>query len=217
MDVADPETTLREVAPGAEARRLRAVLDRASDGEHAAAEVGRRRRGSTGGAGHRRLLRRGPGDRDLDVRLGAGGVASRHRPFTIVYARRTFTGWFNAFVEAGLEVEAIDEPCADEETAKRIPRSRIHGSFRTSSFFGPAKDRSHDSRTRRHPRLHRIGEAAARGDDLARGSRSPGAVVSRLVAHRVAVAPRSSPAVLVEHRVRGRRRSRIPSRVAGPV
>jgi hypothetical protein len=49
-------------------------------------------------------------------------IQRRHRPFTVVYARRTLTGWFDAFARAGLVIEAIAEPCADEETAREHPK-----------------------------------------------------------------------------------------------
>jgi hypothetical protein len=39
----------------------------------------------------------------------------------ITYARRTLTGWFNAVLKAGLAIEAIDEPHADEATARSHP------------------------------------------------------------------------------------------------
>jgi len=48
-------------------------------------------------------------------------VCERHEPFTITYARRTFTGWLTAVLDAGLTVEAIAEPCADERTAADHP------------------------------------------------------------------------------------------------
>jgi len=48
-------------------------------------------------------------------------LRARHRPFTITYARRTLTGWFNAFTGAGLTVDAISEPCASEEVAREHP------------------------------------------------------------------------------------------------
>jgi SAM-dependent methyltransferase len=43
------------------------------------------------------------------------------RPFRIVYARRTLAGWLNAVIRAGLVIEAVAEPCADDETADRHP------------------------------------------------------------------------------------------------
>ncbi len=48
-------------------------------------------------------------------------VRERHEPFTITYARRTLTGWVNAVVAAGLSIEAIAEPHADEPTARAHP------------------------------------------------------------------------------------------------
>lgn len=48
-------------------------------------------------------------------------VRDRHRPFTITYARRTLSGWLNAVINAGLSIDAIDEPHADHETASQHP------------------------------------------------------------------------------------------------
>jgi hypothetical protein len=45
----------------------------------------------------------------------------RYEPFTITYARRTFSGWVDAVLGAGLRVEAVAEPCADEQTAADHP------------------------------------------------------------------------------------------------
>lgn len=55
--------------------------------------------------------------------FGAAPEALRRqrRPFHIVYARRTLASWLNAVIRAGLVIEAIAEPCADEETAARHP------------------------------------------------------------------------------------------------
>jgi hypothetical protein len=44
-------------------------------------------------------------------------IRDRYEPFTITYARRTLTGWINAVLQSGLEIVAIAEPYADEETA----------------------------------------------------------------------------------------------------
>ena len=44
-------------------------------------------------------------------------LRDRYQPFTITYARRTLAGWLSAVLGAGLGIEAIAEPCADEETA----------------------------------------------------------------------------------------------------
>lgn len=48
-------------------------------------------------------------------------VRDRHEPFTITYARRTLAGWVNAVLGAGFTIEAIDEPHADEQTARTYP------------------------------------------------------------------------------------------------
>ena len=48
-------------------------------------------------------------------------LRDRHRPFTITYARRTLTGWLSAVLAAGLIIEAIAEPHADERTAAAHP------------------------------------------------------------------------------------------------
>jgi hypothetical protein len=49
-------------------------------------------------------------------------VRDRYQPFTITYARRTMAGWINAVLGAGLVIEAIAEPYADEETAATHPQ-----------------------------------------------------------------------------------------------
>jgi SAM-dependent methyltransferase len=48
-------------------------------------------------------------------------VRQRHNPFTITYARRTLTGWVSAVLGAGLAIEAVSEPRADDETAAAHP------------------------------------------------------------------------------------------------
>jgi hypothetical protein len=48
-------------------------------------------------------------------------VRDRHQPFTITYARRTLTGWLSAVLAAGLAIETIAEPHADEPTAAIHP------------------------------------------------------------------------------------------------
>ncbi len=48
-------------------------------------------------------------------------VKDRFQPFTITYARRTLAGWLTAVLSAGLAIEAIAEPCADEQTATAHP------------------------------------------------------------------------------------------------
>lgn len=48
-------------------------------------------------------------------------LRDRHPPFRITYARRTLAGWITAVLDAGLALEAVDEPRADEETAITRP------------------------------------------------------------------------------------------------
>jgi SAM-dependent methyltransferase len=132
MDVADPEATLREVArvmrPGGFAqfsilhpmmstRVRRWVTD----------EAGRREAVAIGD-----YFSEGPVTETWTFGAAPEELRARHRPFTVTYARRTLTGWFNAFVNAGLAIEAIGEPCADEETARAHPEvadSRIVPNF----------------------------------------------------------------------------------------
>ena len=43
------------------------------------------------------------------------------RPFTITSMRWTLSRWLNAVLAAGLAIEEVAEPCADEETAAIHP------------------------------------------------------------------------------------------------
>jgi hypothetical protein len=45
-----------------------------------------------------------------------------YQPFTITYARRTLAGWLTAVLGTGLAIEAIEEPCADQQTAAAHPQ-----------------------------------------------------------------------------------------------
>jgi hypothetical protein len=50
-----------------------------------------------------------------DVRAG-------HRAFTVSSQRRTISGWLNAVAEAGLVIEQVIEPSADEDVARHSPK-----------------------------------------------------------------------------------------------
>lgn len=121
MDVADPEATLREVArvlkpmgfaqfsilhPMMSTPVRRWVYD--DDGRREAIAIGE-------------YFFEGPVTETWTFGAAPEAIRSEHRPFTIIYARRTITGWFNAFAAAGLVLEAIAEPCADDETAREHP------------------------------------------------------------------------------------------------
>lgn len=121
MDVADPEATLREVArvlkpmgfaqfsilhPMMSTRVRRWVHD--DDGRREAIAIGE-------------YFFEGPVTETWTFGAAPQAIRNEHRPFTIIYARRTVTGWFNAFAAAGLVIEAIAEPCADEEVARAHP------------------------------------------------------------------------------------------------
>ena len=121
MDVAAPEAALREIArvlvpggfvqlsvvhPATSTPARRWVHD----------EQGRREAVTIGG-----YFEEGPLlDRWI---FGAAPpeVRDRHEPFTIAYARRTLTGWITAVLAAGLVIDAVDEPHADEATARAHP------------------------------------------------------------------------------------------------
>ena len=49
-------------------------------------------------------------------------LRARHQPFTITYAPRTISGWLTAVLDAGLRLEMVGEPHADEATAAAYPR-----------------------------------------------------------------------------------------------
>ena len=48
-------------------------------------------------------------------------VRDRYEPFTITYSRRTLASWLNAVVAAGLIIDAVAEPRADDQTARDHP------------------------------------------------------------------------------------------------
>ena len=121
MDVADPERTLRELS-----RVLRPRGFTQFSLVHPATSTPVREwRNDESGA--RRALAvgdyfyQGPVTETWSFGTAPAEVRARHKPFTITYARRTLTGWLTAVLDAGLIIEAIAEPSADEATAAAHP------------------------------------------------------------------------------------------------
>ena len=121
MDVGAPETTLREMARVVEPEGFvqfsvvhpvtttpirRWVND--ESGEREALAIGD-------------YFFEGPITERWTFGAAPADVRERHEPFTITYARRTLAGWLNAVAAAGLAIEAIAEPRADEQTARDHP------------------------------------------------------------------------------------------------
>ena len=121
MDVADPERTLREVArvlrPGGfvQFSVLHPIMS-APVGHWVTDEAGARRARAIG-----EYFYQGPFTETWNFGALPAQIRDRYEPFTITYARRTFTGWLDAVLDAGLAVEAVTEPCADERTAADHP------------------------------------------------------------------------------------------------
>ena len=121
MDVGDPESTLRELqrvlVPGGFVQF--SVMHPAT-----ATPI---RRWLNDGSGRREALAigdyfvEGPVTERWTFGTAPADVRARHQPFTITYARRTLTGWVNAVLAAGLSIDAIAEPHADEQTARDHP------------------------------------------------------------------------------------------------
>jgi SAM-dependent methyltransferase len=151
MDVADPEGTLVEITevlrPGGftqfsvvhptTSTPIRRWVDDDSGIRHALA-VGD-------------YFHQGPVTETWSFSAAPPEVRDRHRPFTVTYARRTLAGWLNAVIAAGLVIEAVHEPHADEQIAAAHPEvadTRIvpyflhictseHASRRASHFARP--------------------------------------------------------------------------------
>jgi ubiquinone/menaquinone biosynthesis C-methylase UbiE len=121
MDVADPEGTLREVArvlrPGGfvQFSVLHPIMS-APVGHWVADKAGVRRARATG-----EYFYQGPLAETWSFGAASAQIRDRYEPFTITYARRTLTGWLSAVLGAGLRVEAVDEPRADQLTAASHP------------------------------------------------------------------------------------------------
>jgi len=122
MDVADPERTLGEVArvlrPGGfvQFSVLHPVIS-APVGRWVHDESGVRQARAVGDYFYEGPLTETWAFSDIPAE-----VRERYQPFTITYARRTMAGWINAVLGAGLVMEAIAEPHADEETAATHPQ-----------------------------------------------------------------------------------------------
>ena len=122
MDVAEPERTFGEVArvlrPGgfAQFSVLHPVIS-APMGRWLPDESGVRQARAVGDYFHQ-----GPLTETWAFSAVPAQLRDRYQPFTITYARRTLAGWLTAVLCAGLTIEAIAEPCADEQTAAACPQ-----------------------------------------------------------------------------------------------
>lgn len=132
MDVAEPERTLHEVArvlrPGGfvQFSVLHPVVT-APVGHWVNDDDGVRRARALG-----EYFREGPLTETWTFSGASAQLRDRHRPFTITYARRTITGWLTAALDAGLRIEAVAEPHADEATAAAHP---VVADTRIAPFF----------------------------------------------------------------------------------
>lgn len=121
MDVADPEETLREMA-----RVLRPGGFAQFSIIHPATSTPIRR--WVEDAGEREALvigdyfYQGPFTETWTFGSAPPELRDRFRPFTITYARRTLAGWLSAVIDAGLIIELVAEPRADEATAAAHPQ-----------------------------------------------------------------------------------------------
>jgi len=122
MDVAEPERTLGEVTrvlrPGGfvQFSVLHPVIS-APIGRWVDDESGARQARAVGDYFYQGLLTETWAFNNAPAQL-----RDRYEPFTITYARRTLAGWLSAVLGGGLAIEAIAEPCADEETAAAHPQ-----------------------------------------------------------------------------------------------
>ncbi len=121
MDVAEPERALRDVArvlrPGGFLQfSVIHPLTSAPIDYWVYGESGAREARATGD-----YFYEGPLTDTWSFSAAPAEVRDQYRPFTITYARRTLAGWLNAVLAAGLVIEAIAEPCANEETAAANP------------------------------------------------------------------------------------------------
>jgi SAM-dependent methyltransferase len=122
MDVAEPERALDEVArvlrPGGfvQFSVLHPVIS-APVGRWLYDESGVRQARAVGD-----YFYQGPLTETWAFSAAPAQIRDQYPPFTITYARRTLAGWMSAVLGVGLVIEAIAEPCADEETAAAHPQ-----------------------------------------------------------------------------------------------
>jgi 2-polyprenyl-3-methyl-5-hydroxy-6-metoxy-1,4-benzoquinol methylase len=144
MDVADPERTLGELArvlrPGGfvQFSVLHPVMS-ARAGRWVNDESGVRRALPVGD-----YFYQGPLTETWGFTTASARPQASYPPFTITYARRTLAGWLSAVLDAGLVIEAIAEPCADEETAAAHPEvadTRIAPYFLIVRARKPSRER----------------------------------------------------------------------------
>jgi SAM-dependent methyltransferase len=122
MDVADPERVLGEVArvlrPGGFVQfSVSHPVMSTPIGRWVDDESGARQARAVG-----EYFYEGPLTQTWTFGAAPAQMRDRNRPFTITYARRTLAGWLTAVLSAGLVIEAIAEPCADEQTAATYPQ-----------------------------------------------------------------------------------------------
>lgn len=122
MDVSDPDAALREIA---RVLRPKGFVQFSIAHPFTNAPV---RRWIDSETGEREALAigeyfyEGPLEETWIFGAAPEELRQNRRPFHIVYARRTLAGWLNAVIRAGLAIEAVAEPGADEETAVQEPR-----------------------------------------------------------------------------------------------
>jgi SAM-dependent methyltransferase len=121
MDVGDPDAALREIArvlktEGFVQFSIAHPFTNTPVRRWIDSETGEREALAVGG-----YFYEGPLEETWIFGAAPEELRQQRRPFHIVYARRTLASWLNAVLRSGLSIEAIGEPCADEETAATHP------------------------------------------------------------------------------------------------
>jgi SAM-dependent methyltransferase len=121
MDVGDPDATLREVArvlrpEGFVQFSIGHPFTNTPVRRWIDSETGGREALAIGG-----YFYEGPLEETWIFGAAPEELRTNRRPFHIVYARRPLAGWLNALIGAGFVIEAVSEPCADDDTAARHP------------------------------------------------------------------------------------------------